>query len=383
MRVLLVTHQFPPGVGGIETHSFETAKNMAVLGHRPLVLTTKVGNWQDFDGSAPFGIHRMPSSSSKLLRLILTVIYTALVTLYSRSEVIYCPHWRSSGIAVAVCSLVLRTPFFIVVHGTEIVGLSDSWFKLTLLRWVASRSCGMVASTRYQQEILGTYGIHHDKVFLSPQGVDISRFAKNPKAGLVLRNRLDLGDSKLLLTVARLVERKGHDQIIQALPQVLSALPNTYYLIVGTGAMVPELKELAVRYGVHNNIRFCGYVADEALPSYYNACDLYVMPNREVEGDVEGFGISFVEAGACAKPVIGGASAGVVHVIAPGVTGLTVDPLDNRGLAEAIIEILSNPVAASQMGEAGHNRVRESYDFEIITSKLLDYMHGRVTGRQP
>jgi phosphatidylinositol alpha-1,6-mannosyltransferase len=128
--------------------------------------------------------------------------------------------------------------------------------------------------------------------------------------------------------------------------------------------------------GVSDRVIFAGPVADEELPAYYNACDVFVMPSRQFEGreGVEGFGIVFLEASACAKPVIGGRSGGVNEAITDGVSGLLVDPLDVKALADAVVGLLLDPDRTRRLGMQGRKRVEQEFDWRIQAEKLRDLL---------
>ena len=169
---------------------------------------------------------------------------------------------------------------------------------------------------------------------------------------------------KIILTVGRLVERKGHDAVIKALPFVLKEFPDLKYKIVGKGPMDKKLREIAKIENVNGYVEFCGEV--DNIADFYANCDVLVMPSRFIEkkGDVEGFGLVFLEANYFGKPVIAGKSGGVFDAVIDGVTGLLVDPESPEEIANAIIELLENPELARKLGEQGRKRVLEEFTWE-------------------
>jgi phosphatidylinositol alpha-1,6-mannosyltransferase len=183
-----------------------------------------------------------------------------------------------------------------------------------------------------------------------------------------------LTGKRVIVTVGRLVDRKGHDMIIRALPKVLNDIPETVYLIVGRGPTEERLQALAREVGVENHIVFCGFVPEAELLAHYHAGDVFAMPNREVRGDTEGFGIVFVEAGACGKPVIAGRSGGAVEVVAEGVTGFLVNPLDVHEIAETLTTLLQNRDLAARMGEAGRARVEQHYNYQQVAANIAGFL---------
>jgi phosphatidylinositol alpha-1,6-mannosyltransferase len=176
----------------------------------------------------------------------------------------------------------------------------------------------------------------------------------------------------MILTVGNLVERKGHDMVISALPEVQKVIPDVTYLVVGDGRYRSNLEQLAVTRGVRDRVVFAGQVPEKELPEIYSLCDVFVMPARERldECDVEGFGLVYLEANACGKPVIGGRSGGIPDAIVDGVTGLLVDPHDPIEIANALIQLLRDRELSTKMGHEGRKRVVRDFTWERIARQV-------------
>jgi phosphatidylinositol alpha-1,6-mannosyltransferase len=174
--------------------------------------------------------------------------------------------------------------------------------------------------------------------------------------------------------MGRLTARKGQDRTLQAMPEILREFPDAIYLIGGTGAYEGELGKLAASLGVEDHVRFLGNVPQELLPDLYNLADIFVMPNREsaVQSNVEGFGIVFLEANACGKPVIGGRSGGVPDAVLDGRTGLLVDGDSPEEIAAAATRFLGDPGMCRRLGEAGRDRVRRELTWDISARRIRE-----------
>jgi len=212
-------------------------------------------------------------------------------------------------------------------------------------------------------------------------GCDTERFRPR-ETGSELRQRV-LGHhcgKKVILTIGNLVERKGHDMVIKALPKVLRVVPDAIYLIVGDGACRPKLEDLASEMGVRDHVVLAGYLSDHHLPEIYALGDVFVMPSRaRIENcDVEGFGLVFLEASACGKPVIAGRSGGIPDAVDHGVTGYLVDPGDPDEIAEYLIRILQDPTLAGRLGESGRKRVLREFTWDHFASKLRQILSSVV-----
>jgi phosphatidylinositol alpha-1,6-mannosyltransferase len=189
-----------------------------------------------------------------------------------------------------------------------------------------------------------------------------------------LRQKL-LGDrykDQVILSVGNLVARKGHDMVIRALPRLRLIVPEVTYLIVGQGSYRTQLENLARSLGIRDCVIFAEWVSAEDLPDIYALSDVFVMPSREqLEAcDVEGFGLVFLEASACAKPVVGGRSGGIPDAISDGVTGLLVNPYEPEDIANALARLLTDNSLAIRLGQQGRFRVIKHFAWARIADQV-------------
>ena len=297
----------------------------------------------------------------------------------SPPDLLYCGHWRSTGIAARLAATGLkRKPVYIqAIHGSEVLYLLRPGFRsklhTRLFAWVISHARCLVALGSYQADILQRLGLDRERVFTSPEGVDLSLFDKVDHSVVEnLRARLALTSKRVILTVGRLVERKGHDIVIRALPAIVEQVPTATYLIVGNGPNETALRRLVHEVGLDpERVRFCGRVPTEQLTAYYSLCDAFVMPNREVGSDTEGFGIVFIEAGACRKPCIGGRSGGAGDAIIHGETGILVNSNSPREVAEATVSLLNDPRLSARLGAAARQRIERTLQYDQVADKIL------------
>jgi phosphatidylinositol alpha-1,6-mannosyltransferase len=158
---------------------------------------------------------------------------------------------------------------------------------------------------------------------------------------------------------------------LRAFASLCREFPEAHYLIAGTGPEEQKLRQLTGQLGIQERVTFTGYVASETLPSFYHLCDIMLLANRkEPNGDVEGFGIVFLEANAAGKPVIGGRSGGAIEAVADGVTGRLVDPDASMQLETALRELLENPNVRQTMGAAGRRRVESEFNWKQRAQSL-------------
>jgi phosphatidyl-myo-inositol dimannoside synthase len=377
MHVLIVTPEFPPQTGGIGTHCFEMATHWS--SRAEITVLAPTGEARHPRG-LPYRLLATPAGGSRLGRLLGTRRQVGQVLRERKVDVVYVAHWRASGIAVRLADPLRRlVPRYVqAVHGSEVLMLltrhgASKVLLRYLFQWATSHVDAFVALGAHQGHLLERLAVDRRRIVLSPEGVDVSRFERVDGAVLgEVRARHGLHGRPVVLTVSRLVERKGHDTMIRALPKVLDAMPDTAYLVVGHGPREEFLRELAHETGVAANVVFCGTVPDHELAAYYTACDVFVMPSREVDGDIEGFGITFMEAAACGKPSVGGRTGGIAEAVVDGETGLLVDPDSPDEIADAVIRLLTDTDLANRMGMAGRRRVVSDFQYAQIAENLMD-----------
>jgi phosphatidylinositol alpha-1,6-mannosyltransferase len=188
-----------------------------------------------------------------------------------------------------------------------------------------------------------------------------------------------------VLTVGNLVERKGHDMVIRTLPKLIRRIPELTYLIVGNGTHRETLDRLAWEVGVRDRIVFAGHVDAADLPAVYALGDVFVMPSRvqPAECEVEGFGLVYLEANACGKPVIGGRSGGIPEAIVDGETGFLVDPEAADEIAQRLEAILTDRELAEGMGRRGRARVQAHFSWADAATRVHDIVTTMVAPAVP
>ena len=177
-------------------------------------------------------------------------------------------------------------------------------------------------------------------------------------------------DKKIILTVGRLVKRKGHEYVLRALPGVLAQEPDVVYCIISDGPYRKELEALTAELGMQQHVVFTGTLSPEDIAQWYAACAVFIMTPEDIAGDIEGFGIVYLEAQSFGKPVIGTRVSGVVEAVADGVTGVLVEQRDTVAIQHAIVRIVADTDFARRLGEAGKHRVAESFQWKHQAEKL-------------
>jgi phosphatidylinositol alpha-1,6-mannosyltransferase len=396
MKALLIIQDFLPGLpGGIANYVYRLCHELAPDLE---ALVPVYGDARSFDAGQPFAIHRrripveppafMRESRWHLLRMpIVATIAAAQLLLFlwhglrlgrqRKIRVILIGHLYLAPVGWLLGRL-LRVPYGVILYGGELHRYFG-WRPVRLLLVAAlDRARFLVTITEFARQQVLRRGVRPDQTFLTVYpGVDPDRFRPGGD-GRDVRERYGLTDKRVILTVARLVDWKGHDLVLRALPRVLAAAPDAHYLIAGDGPYRAELERLVRELGLDAHVTFAGFVPDAGLPACYAAADLFVQPSREAAGNtaIEGFGITYVEAGACGLPVIGGRTGGTGEAIIEGVTGLRVDPYDAGALAAVILSLLQDPAYARRLGDEGRARAVREFAWPGQTARLKAFLAG-------
>ncbi|CAN0321939.1 unnamed protein product, partial [Phaeothamnion confervicola] len=309
----------------------------------------------------------------------LFIFLAGLVSLLKdrRKVMIHAGQILETGVAALVLSRLFAVPYVVHVYGEEINHYAKRGFTKRLMRRVLAGASAVTSISHYTSARLKELGLHLGPVELVRPAVDTERFAG--RGGQEARASLGLGANALvLLTVSRLMKRKGHDTVLRALPQVLQRHPEVVYLIGGEGTQETRLRKMTQELGLEAQVRFLGSVAPEQLEGLYSAADLFVHPNREVDGDIEGFGMVFLEASACSVPVVGGNSGGTPDAVQDGISGFLVDPDDVADLTRAILRLLEDAALRRGAGAAGPAWARQftwekaAGQIQALTRKAFD-----------
>lgn len=264
-----------------------------------------------------------------------------------------------------------RKKAVVYAHGEEITTWRNPG-KFRAMRFTYRHVDKVIANSNFTHDELVKLGVPESKIVLISPGVDIERFRPMNDANF-LRERIGLKQGQMLiLSVGRLNLRKGFDNVIRAIPSLLAQGVDMQYAIIGIGEGHDHLVQLATNLNVADRVHFLGHVAPDELPLWYNACDVFAMPNREINGDTEGFGMVFLEAAACGKPAIAGRAGGTGAAVVDGVTGFSVDGADVAAIEQALHRLLSEETLRAQLGRAGYLRAVGEFSWEAVARKTAD-----------
>ena len=374
-KTLFVTNDFGPRTGGIETFIIGLIERLPKSSI--IVYTSAQEDTASYDADwlRNYGVEVIRDRAKILLptsrvnrtvarivreREIKTMAFGAAAPLA----------WMSSALRNAGAQRIVA-----LTHGHEVW-----WAKVFPFNLIMRR----IGSTTDSLTYLGEFTRSAISKALTPKsastmqkiapGIDIEHF--KAVDATVLRHSLGLTEKKVIVSVGRLVHRKGQDFLIESMPQILKQVPSAHLLLVGQGPYRKRLEKLANKYSLQKNITFIGRIQYKDLPGYICVGDLFAMPSRSRFAglEVEGLGIVYLEASACGLPVIAGASGGAPDAVKEGVTGFVVDGTNTEEIANRAIQLLLDEKLRISMGSAGRAWIEKEWRWQIWAGKFSELL---------
>jgi len=374
MPLLMLTELFLPTKGGTAVSFDDDFRRLG--GKEVHVVTAAVPGSLEFDRTHPNTIHRLGLERVPWLKPESLLMYAKLflksVALASRHRfrAIFAARALPEGLVAWAIARLTGTPALIWAHGEEQTTWGRGW-KFKAMCFTLQRADVVLSNSDFTRDTLvELLGVDPDRISVVYPTVDEERFRPELPAD-DLRSSLGVGPTqRLILSVGRLVRRKGFDNVIRALPQLSEQGIDVHYAVIGIGDDHEYLLGLACELGVANRVHMLGHVSYEDLPRWYCASDLFAMPNRDIGGDTEGFGLVFLEAAAAGRPAIAGNAGGTGSAVADRVTGLRIDGERPEAVALALARLLSNPDEAKRMGQAARERVLDNFTHQRRVDQL-------------
>ena len=374
-KILCITNDFGPRAGGIETFVIGLIERLPA--GSVIVYTSAQENSNDYDRTwlEKYGVEVIRDKAKILLptpgvafcvnslvrdRSIETVFFGAAAPLGLLSHGL-----RRAGVKKIVA----------LTHGHEVW-----WSKVWPFKWAIKRMSRSIDHLTYLGEYTHqvisravTKKAASSMVKIAP-GIDTDHFA--PVDASALRAKLGLTEKKTIVSVGRLVHRKGQDILIEAMPEICRRIPDAHLVMIGEGPYRSYLENRRKLLGLEEKVTFIGRIQYADLPTYICVGDLFVMPSRSrLAGlEVEGLGIVYLEASACGLPVIAGNSGGAPDAVLAGETGLVVDGTKVNDVASAVVELLSDPMRSQRMGKRGREWIVQEWRWEIWASRFAQLL---------
>jgi phosphatidylinositol alpha-1,6-mannosyltransferase len=365
-KTLVVTNDFPPRQGGIQSYVHELVRRQPA-GSVVVYASDHAGS-AEFDAAQPFPVVRHPTgllvpTPAARRRTVETLREHGATSVWFGASAplgLLAPALRKAGADRVVAS----------THGHE-----AGWAMLPGSRQTLraiGRGCDVITYiTDYTRERMASALGNHPALRQLAPGVDVDTFRPDVD-GSTVRARHGLTDRPVIVCISRLVKRKGQDRLIDALPAVRRAVPDTVLLLVGSGPYEDELRSRAAGLGLATHVVFAGGVPFAQLPEYYAAGDVFAMPCRTRRRglDVEGLGMVYLEASATGLPVVAGDSGGAPEAVRPDETGYVVGGRDVAALTERLITVLSDAGLRARLGRAGRSWVEREWTWDLRAAQL-------------
>jgi len=371
MNILFFAYDFERG--GIGRYSREVAEGLSRLGHRVFVISDFREAVPPLTGRESFIPVSFPRRELRSPSFWLDLVPIRSLTKKLSIELMLLGALFPYGPMALLVSKSTGVPFSIFVYGAELF-VEKPKTRLTVSR-IFARAKNIICVSRFTRDTLLRRFPNSRKPVVIYPGTHPEVFAPAVNRGVLLE-KYGLREKRVLLSVSRLVRRKGHSQVIRALPKVIDRVPNVVYLVAGSGPTQGKLRALVRDMQLGETVRFLGPVDDEELVDLYALCDVFVLPSTETTDTesgslrLEGFGIVFLEAGACGRPVVAGKSGGSVEAVVDGVTGLLVDGEDADQVRDAILKLLLDEELAERLGRNARTRVEREFSWDRIVRAI-------------
>lgn len=365
-RVVIITQDFFPDIGGITTWCAELAKNILKSGIDVRVIAKTPESAKSAD-DYEYEVIRLDSRRWKNRKYRL--IGREIARFDPAENIFLCANWKMA-LPCMFRSFSKKIRYFTAVHGMD--ALEGRRLNRLLQKNALRRASGVIPVSRYTAGLLDVLNLdRYTQVEVINNGVDTERFTPGPKSPEIA-DKYSMGAGFNIISLGRLVRRKGFDMTIRALRHMKNK--DVRYIIAGKGPYEKELHFLAGQLGMLDKVHFAGFVADKDLVDFYRSGDIFCMPSRMRPLDVEGFGITYLEAAACGTPSIGGLGSGAEDAIVDGETGLLVDPDSPQEIAKALDKLYENRLLLQRKGENAAKRAHRDFRWQTISDRLMNFM---------
>lgn len=356
MRSLLITLEYPPFYGGVANYYH----NLVCHWHSELPVIDSRRNQLLSKWLWP---HWLPSfwHAGKFIK-------------DERIEHVLVGQILPLGTVVYYLSKMFPISYSVFIHGMDISFALKRKRKRYITKKILQNASAIICTNNYARDIIEREGLGGEKCIVVFPAAD-AQPPRNQDLEIALRKKYNLQNKKVVYSLSRLVKRKGIDKVLDAWPVIQNRFPESVYVVSGEG---PDEEYLHALAQGKNNIIFTGKVDEKEKWAWYNICDLFIMPSRNIAGDYEGFGIVYLEANLAGKPVIAGKSGGVEDAVADGDSGLLVDPEDKHEISGAVIRLLSEPDYSQKLGRQGRERVIRSFSWPVQINKIYNFIKSKI-----
>lgn len=358
-KTLLVTLEYPPSVGGVATYY---AHLVSELPSDSIVVLHNNDDALLFRRLWPRWLKALWSTWRTIRREGIECLLVGQIL--------------PLGTVALILHKLTGIPYIVMTHAMDVTlpfSNEGSARKQKLVKKILKHASAVTTVSQFTKQHLVTLGVPESQIHIvSPcPHITPETFPVTVDEVVAFDKEHQLDGKRVILSVGRLVERKGVDRVIEAMAMIKTQHPNALYVIAGNGQYAYELKKIVERLSLQKHVYFVGKLSDQELAKWYQRCDLFIMPSRQLSNrDVEGFGIVYLEANSFGKPVIGGKSGGVADAVTHEETGLLVDPNNVAEITAAIDRLLTDAPLATRLGNQGMQRVRAEFQWSQQARRL-------------
>ncbi|UCC58955.1 MAG: glycosyltransferase family 4 protein [Candidatus Bathyarchaeum sp.] len=368
-RICLVTHFFPPHMGGIEKVSYEQSKRLTKSGYKIDVLTSKIKGRNEYPLKGIRVFHYSPLNLAERIGVPYPILsieaYRAFTEVIRKCDLVHAHgHVYMPSFLAGKVAKKYKKPFILTQHNTfidyqSVLNILEHLNDLTIGKAVLKGADRVITVSKKTMEYVRKLGADMSKTSVIYNGVDIDTF--HPENKSESRKKLGLPTNrKIILSVRRLVYKNGLDTLIESVPLVTRNHPDTLFVVAGKGPSKKLIEDRIKELGIKDNIKLTGFVPDKLLPVYYDAANCFVLPSASGEG----LPLVLLEAMACGVPVIATTVGGTPEIIKHMKNGVLVPPRNPEAMAKAVSKLLSEERLGPAIGEESRRNVEDRFTWE-------------------
>lgn len=360
MKVLLFTLEYPPFFGGVANYYGNIVKYWP--GNSEIFVLNNNGG-------------KLVNNKLPFLKWLPSFYYLWKTVRANKIEHILVGHILPLGTVAYLFTKIFKPSYSVVLHGMDINYALKTERKKKLAKKILNNAKNVICANSYAAGMARRMVRDEAKIVVVNPGVE-NKAERDEKLIGEIKERYDLDGKFVLLSIGRLVKRKGFDKVIESLPDIFNVVPNLRYFIAGSGPEEEYLKSKAGELfdSFKDRVVFLGKISEEEKWAWLETCDTFIMPARNIDGDIEGFGIVYLEANLCGKPVIAGDSGGVRDAVRHEGNGLLVKPENTSEISNAIFRLANNKKLRQKLGKNGQSTINIIYDWSIKAGEISNLL---------
>ena len=360
-KTLLLTHEYYPYRGGVARYCYNLFRMVPTSGY--VVLT-------DQKGAAGENVIVQPLLSRVVWpRWLMGIVTVARIARQHHCEIIVTPHILPLGAIAYGMKSLFRMPYVLSLHGLDILSALER--RPAFTKRILRNASAIIVNSEATKQLLADQTLAVPVTVLTPS-LDLSMIRVNEIERSVLKEKYK--GKKIILTIGRLVRRKGQDMVIHAMKQILAVVPTAYYIIVGDGPDKEYFGSVIAEEQMEDCVAILSDIDDEDIGAYYAIAAAYAMPSRRRTHDVEGFGIVYLEAASFGLPIVAGNSGGEHEAVGDEDSAIVVDGRDVPAIAESIICLLDDDELAHHIGKAGKRHLKTMPTSEEQSARFIELL---------